>query len=290
MTAASALLAGLIDYAGLFPPASLDMLSAVRRYREYLAGEDRWALGKFIVPAARLRDFSAAFNGVCCGERETLWRLSILASADPASDQAAIAALDEGAFSIASIEIKAASRADADRLFSLFNTGTAAYVEFPPADAPRMLPALVRSGVRAKIRTGGLTADAIPSTETVAGFLAECAHAHVPFKATAGLHHAVRAAHPLTYEPQSPRATMHGFANVFLAAVLAQRGEDPPALIKTLNLSDAGSFSFSDDTVRWLTFHACIDEIQAVRREFAISYGSCSFEEPLQEAKALGWL
>ena len=86
-------MSSLIDYAGLFPPASLDMMSAVRRYREYLTHEDRWILGKFVVPAARLKEFSAAFNEVCCGEREPIWRLSVLLSGDRASDEEAMEGL-----------------------------------------------------------------------------------------------------------------------------------------------------------------------------------------------------
>ena len=99
----------LVDYAGLFPPASLDMMSAVRRYRQYLTGEDRWSLGRFVVPAARLLEFSAAFNEVCCGEHERVWTLSVLASGDRASDEAAMDGLTRGAVAIDSVEMKAAS-------------------------------------------------------------------------------------------------------------------------------------------------------------------------------------
>ena len=195
-----------MDYAGLFPPASLDMLRAVQQHREYLMGRNRWALGRFVVPASRLGEFSAAFNEVCCGEREPVWPLSVLASAN---DAAAIAELDQGAFSIDCVEMKAGSAAEASRLLEDFESGPAAYVEFAPGDAGAMLPVLARFGARAKIRTGGVTAEAFPSVETVADFLAACARAKVPFKATAGLHHAVRGSYKLTYEAQSARATMH---------------------------------------------------------------------------------
>jgi hypothetical protein len=281
---------GLVDYAGLFPPASLDMLSAVQRYREYLTGEDRWALGQFVVPATRLKEFSAAFNEVCCGEREPVWRLSVLASGDGASDAAAMEELDQGAFSIDSVEMKAAGAAQAARLLEDFEPGVRAYVEFAPGDAAAMLPVLARFGARAKIRTGGVTAEAIPSTEMVAAFLAACARAKMAFKATAGLHHAVRGGYRLTYEPDSARATMHGYANVFLTAALAWRGEDARALIETLNEKDASAFVVGEDNVRWHGFDAGVDEIEAVRREFAISYGSCSFTEPVHEARTYGWL
>lgn len=290
MTAAQALMAELVDYAGLFPPARLDMLTAVRRYREYLAGEDHGALGRFVVPAARLAEFRAAFDEVCCGEHEPVWSLSVLASADAAHDAAAIAELARGAMSVDSVEVKAGTVQDAERVLSNWEPGIPAYVEFPSVEVNSMLPVLAQFGARAKIRTGGVAADAFPSIEAVADFMLACARTGVAFKATAGLHHALRGAYKLTYEADSARGTMHGFGNVFLAAVLARRGEDKHAVMETLAVAQAASFAFSEESVRWLEFEAGVDEIAATRREFAMSYGSCSFTEPLEEARRLGWV
>jgi hypothetical protein len=281
---------GLVDYAGLFPPASLDMLSAVRRYRAYLTGEDRWTLGRFVVPAGRLAEFSAAFNEVCCGEREPVWVLSVLGSGDAAKDAAAMDALTRGAVSVDCVEMKAAYTEQAEALLKDFQGGPAVFVEFDAGRAASMLPVLARFGARAKIRTGGVTVEAFPAVDVVAEFLAACARAKVAFKATAGLHHAVRGSYRLTYEAGSARATMHGFVNVFLAAVLAYRGMEARALSATLEEKNASAFVFGEDNVRWLGFDAGVDEIEAVRREFAISYGSCSFSEPVEEAKALEWV
>ena len=291
MTASGrALLAGLIDYAGLFPPAGLDMISAVRHFRGYLAEPDEWALGRFIVPANRLREFEAAFEEVCCAEREPIWSLSVLSQGGAASDPQAIDELVQGAVTVESIEMKAASPTIAEQLLAQWaesHPAIPAYVEFPPADAESVLPVLANAGARAKLRTGGIAADAFPSPEMVADFLLACTRAHVPFKATAGLHHAIRGEHKLTYEPQSARTTMHGFANVFLAAVLARRGADKKTLMDTL---EAREFSFTDLEVRWLGMQAGMEEVAATRREFAISYGSCSFAEPIEEARKLGWI
>jgi hypothetical protein len=289
MTAAGrALMTGLVDYAGLFPPAGLGMLEAVRRYREYLAGPDRWALGRFVVPATRLDEFEAAFKEVCCGEREPVWGLSVLSSGDFLRDAVVIGyLLKGGAAKVDALEGRTASPDEAERFSREWESEFPLYLEIAPSEAETMLPVLARVGARAKIRTGGVTAEAFPSTEAVAGFLLACARARVSFKATAGLHHAVRGSYRLTYEKESAKAVMHGFTNVFLAAALAWRGAEKEDLVRTL---EAREFSFSDDGARWAGFEASTDEIAAARREFAMSYGSCSFEEPLAEAKALGWI
>ena len=285
-----ALMRGLVDYAGLFPPAGLGMAEAVRQYHAYMTGEDRWVLGRFVVPSSRLVEFGAAFDEVCCGEREPVWGLSVLGSGDAAKDAAAVAELPRGAVQVECVELKAGSVAQAEAVLEGFVGGPVAYVEFAPGEAEKMLPVLARYAARAKVRMGGLTSEAIPAVEVVADFLVTCARAQMSFKATAGLHHAVRGAYALTYEHDSARAKMHGFANVFLAALLAWRGEDAEAVWATLAEGHAGEFVFGDEAVRWLGHDAGVDEIEAVRREFAVSYGSCSFEEPLQEARALGWL
>src|SRR6266702_4477127 len=49
-----ALLAGGIDYAGMFPPAKLSLEVAFRNYLEYRKSPDAWMLGRFICPAQKL--------------------------------------------------------------------------------------------------------------------------------------------------------------------------------------------------------------------------------------------
>src|SRR5271154_2009055 len=61
---AAALLRGLIDYAGLFPPASCGMATAVANYEAYLRSEDAWMLGRFIVPVARLGEVEQAVGAL----------------------------------------------------------------------------------------------------------------------------------------------------------------------------------------------------------------------------------
>src|SRR4051794_24195354 len=83
MKAVDALLTGLIDYAGLFPPASQDMRTAVQSYSSYLISADRQALGRFIVPLARLAEFESATRDLLPrGPEAEPWRLSVLIGDD----------------------------------------------------------------------------------------------------------------------------------------------------------------------------------------------------------------
>src|SRR5690349_12399045 len=88
MTAASlrALLEGIVDYAGLFPPASVDMRAAVANYAEYLSSDESWALGRFVLPIARLGEFEEARRTTQARGDDRLWRLSALTGGDTQAD------------------------------------------------------------------------------------------------------------------------------------------------------------------------------------------------------------
>ena len=290
MSAIRALMSGMIDYAGLFPPTALDMTSVVRNYSDYISGDDSWALGGLIVPAARLAEFIDVFNEVCCEEREKTWLLSVLGSDDPADNATRISGFAQGAVLIDAVEMKASTPQEAEQLLAGLPDGLIPYVEFPPAKVVEMLPLLARSGARAKIRMGGLTPETIPDCATVAQFLIACADAQVPFKATAGLHHAIRDNYSLTYEADSSSATMHGFVNVFLAAAQAWIGKEEAAVIATLEEDSPKEFHFTEGNICWHKDALTISQIGTMRRDFGIDFGSCSFEEPIDEVRALGWL
>ena len=110
MKSRHALLNELIDYAGLFPPASLDMQAAVRNYAAYQMSDEAWMLGRFVVPAQRLSEFSAAFFEACCDERMSPWLLSVLSTGDAEEDRRLIESFSEGAAFLGAIECKAMPR------------------------------------------------------------------------------------------------------------------------------------------------------------------------------------
>ncbi|MEX2325390.1 MAG: hypothetical protein WD553_01255, partial [Gemmatimonadaceae bacterium] len=143
------------------------------------------------------------------------------------------------------------------------------------------------AGARAKIRMGGVTADAFPAPDDVVAFLAACAERRLAFKATAGLHHAVRAEYPLTYESGSQRVTMYGFLNVFLAAAALLAGAKADEARAILLESDLSAFRFDDGGVTWRERRLSTEAL-ARSRELATSFGSCSFREPVDELLAAG--
>jgi hypothetical protein len=290
MTAAHVLLDGLIDYAGLFPPASLDMQTAVRNYSLYRASDEAWMLGRFIVPARGLSEFSTAFSEACCGERMVPWLLSVLSTGDAAEDAHLVASLIEGAAFLDAIEFKVESSAQVEAQLGLIPSGMAAYAEFTAQQLAEILPVLKKFDARAKIRTGGVTADTIPSTQQVAAFLIACAKAKIPFKATAGLHHPLHSTQMLTTEENSATATMHGFINLFVAATIAYQGAPESDVIELLNEQSSASFQWGKSALKWGSYRLTVKQIREAREEFAIGFGSCSFAEPVNELKALGWI
>lgn len=284
-----ALVAGLVDYAGLFPPASLDMPAAAAHYAEYRDSADAWMLGRFIVPVSRLDELAAALPA----DPDVPWPLGVLVGEDLPGDATRLAALagkHRGRFTADVVELKAS---DAERIALAGRTfaadrGVTAYVELPYVDDPRALLAAVKlAGLRAKVRTGGVTGDAFPAAAQLARFITRCAELGVPFKATAGLHHPLRGEHRLTYRPDAPSATMFGFLNVFVAAALANSGTPERELVSVLEERDAAAFTFAARELRWRERSVPLAHVQQTRDAFAIAFGSCSFREPVDELQEL---
>jgi hypothetical protein len=288
---------GLVDYAGLFPPASLDMASAVHNYRAYRSEPQARMLGRFVVPVGRLTEFFAAASVVLPQRRtDPPWRLAVLCGADLAGDLQRVVAFNTahadaatGRAIIDVLEVKAGTPAEVDALRAAIPAGFDLFVEIPVASDPTvLLDALRDHGARAKVRTGGVTPDAIPPSADVARFLVAAARARVAFKATAGLHHALRGRHALTYAPDSVEAVMHGFVNVFASAALAYAGASIDDIVAGLEETDATAFRFGPTGLRWRGRQITLADLHQVRAQFALSFGSCSFQEPLQDLQSWG--
>jgi hypothetical protein len=189
------------------------------------------------------------------------------------------------------VEAKGDSPEAIAALAPLAQRGFTVYVELPVREDPSPLIAAIKAhGLRAKIRTGGVTADAFPAPSDILRFLVACARAGVPFKATAGLHHPLRGEYALTYAPDAPRGTMYGFLNIFLAAALLRSGVAPEVVAALLEERDPSAVMVSDDAIAWRAQVLPLAALIETRAHFAGSFGSCSFEEPVQDLTSLGLL
>ncbi len=287
---ATALLAGVVDYAGLFPPAALPMPEAVAAYQAALAGPDAWMLGRFVVPAARLGELATALAALPAPRPE--WRLSAIVRDGVEADCAAVADFNN-TFSrhharVDTVESKPGALDGIDWLAGEFGVGIDLYVEVTPgADADRWLEQVAARGLRAKVRTGGVTPDAFPTPEALSAFLAATVRHKVVFKATAGLHHAVRGSYRLTYETKAPRAPMYGYLNVLLATAAIQAGRPVATAEALLQQSDAAALVFDEAAVRWGDEAFSLSMLRDTRARHLVSFGSCSFQEPVDEIDAL---
>lgn len=290
-----ALLTGLIDYAGTFPPAKLSLENAAGNFIAYLRGPHSWMLGKLIVPAAQLgqlRDLLRANPAA----QDLACPVSVLLGAEPQRDaelvrKAVAAHTSFPAISVDAVEFRPGSPAMIAEMAAALPKTVPAFCEIPVTeDMSAWLAAIHGAGWSAKIRTGGTTIESFPSASKVAEFIAQCYRHGVAFKATAGLHHPVRSEHALTYEPNSACGAMHGFLNVFLGAALLECGISAEQLVEILDDTQAASFRFSGQSAHWNKLFLSANDLSATRQRFAISFGSCSFEEPISDLQQLGLL
>jgi hypothetical protein len=302
----------------MFPPAGLPLAEAAGRFAAYRKGRFAWMLGRLVVPASQLTavtELAAPF--LPDGERAIPWQVSALLGTDVHSDVAEIEAFNEahgpgsstGRAVVDSVEAKVSTPADVARAAALCPPGVRVAFELPPdAEPGSFLEAIHDAGGIAKARLGGVLPATVPGVPRVARWLAGAAASRVPVKATAGLHHAIRADRALTYEAGSPRAVMHGFLNVFVAACFAHaavcprraasgRNASPPdvnelaaALEGVLDETDPRAFTVDHGAVSWRGQALSVAQVADARREFALSFGSCSFEEPVDDLRAMGWL
>ncbi len=287
------LVAGVVDYAGLFPPASLQMTDAVRNYADYRRSDDAWMLGRFVVPVSRLNEWQAAVGSLDASD-VTGWHgatLSALLSGEFAREAEQIAAFNALAPFGVIIDVAEGRTATPDAVLATaaaMPDDVLLYCEIAHRDDPLALLQSVKSAsVRAKIRTGGVTPDVFPTPAEIIRFLRRCIETGVTAKATAGLHHPLRGEYRLTYAPDAIRGTMYGYLNVFLAAAALSAGASDEQATSILLLEDRGAIAMSDVSVRVGEFYVSNTVLAATRSSGLVAFGSCSFREPVDELAAL---
>jgi hypothetical protein len=282
-----ALLTNAIDYAGLFPPSALSMTEAVSNFGRYRSCAQSWMLGKFVVAASRLWELESALMEA--QDIASPWQVSALVSMASADRELrhimAFNDRNRNRAVVDSLEFKCSTDAELDYIAEHVPSGFSAYCEV--SDPVVLVPLLVSAGLRAKLRMGGIASTLFPSPAAVAEFLAVCSAANVPFKATAGLHHAIRSVHPLTYAVDSQCWIMHGFLNVLFAAAVAKSDASRSDVIDVLETETVAAFHFDDQKIAWRHWSFQNAQLSKLRMGFALSFGSCSFEEPVRELCAM---
>jgi hypothetical protein len=299
-----ALLIHSIDYAGMFPPCSLELEPALRNQAQYVRDPDAWMLGAFVLPVEK---FDAAVGNLSLFDQEHPLLISALGAKTTNAGEF-IAALKIAADKIRSFSAQHVPLVSIRQLEMILphDVGPSslakarsvleglklqAFWETPVDSAEKTIALLAEhnstAGARSfgyKLRTGGVTAEAFPASPQIARALVAVAKQRVPIKFTAGLHH------PIRQFRNEVKTRMHGFLNVLGAAVLAAEYQwDEEETSKMLEDGNATSFSFNGDSFAWREWKIATDQIKA-RRKLVTSFGSCSFDEPREDLRALNLL
>lgn len=322
-----AFMSGIIDYAGLFPPADLALDPAIRNYARYREGSDAWMLSRFIIPAGMLQDLEPYHDELF--SEGSPFDFSVLGrGTDTISDfedeiQRVMEACKQfnerhgERVTTDVLEIKlpkeAALSGDADFVqqqldkaaSAVGKSGSAAQYIFYESFFEESWKNDIESVIKAisehnnmfsreggdykyagfKLRCGGEKAHMFPSVEQVASVLNSARKHNIALKCTAGLHHPVR------HYNDSVQTKMHGFFNVFGGSMLAYAHDlNDEELVKILNEEDPEQFTFSDEAFSWRERSISTDDLSGLRQAALISFGSCSFDEPLEDLQKLSLL
>jgi hypothetical protein len=302
-----AFLAGIVDYAGLFPPARLPLPEAAGNFVQYQSSPHSWLLGRFVCPVGKLTDVlpllrpedtaRVQFSALCPQRRgdedfvdlvltdvETIGQFCGRLGRDSAVDSLEVPLPND--FNVQGLNNSLSCLKN-----EMLAEGLLAFLEVPFQPSwrsridhlSRLLGELqAGSAIGLKLRCGGLTPEAFPTEEDVAHFILACRDAAIPWKATAGLHHPRRSWDPAL------KVWHHGFLNVFAAGMLAL--EHPLTLAdvqEILTDREAKHLHFGEQGFAWKDWN-CPTERIVERRKVCVSFGSCSFEEPCQDLLALG--
>jgi hypothetical protein len=291
------LLEAAIDYAGLFLPAGLPMPAAIQEYAVCRSGPFAWMLGRMVIPVSRLEEFALALDeGPSAETEDAVWQASAIASSNVAADVAAVlkfnsrntAAREKHRAMIDSIELKVQRPEEVHTAARHIPPQLSTFFELPLAgDVHGCISAAQECRGFAKVRTGGTKVEQFPSCAALAGFIQLAVGLHAPFKATAGLHHAIRGAYPIAGEQGGASVVMHGFLNLLIAIALSRAGGSAREVTATLEEQDAKAFSFTTDGAQWHAYKLSNEQLTEARRRSIRSWGSCSINEPVEDLRAI---
>jgi len=296
------LLAKSIDYAGMFPPCSLALEPALQNHAQYVRSSEARMLNTFVLP---IEQFDRAKQLLSLFDRAHPLRVAALGP-KTVDANAFLDALEDADAAICSFSRYDVDLVEVSHLEMVLPHGVdlalvkearsivrdlPVFWEAPPDRAEQTAALLAEHNSDEdaatfgyKLRTGGVTADAFPTSTQIASALVTPATHQLPIKFTAGLHH------PIRQFREEVKTKMHGFLNVLGAAVLAAEHRwDAKQAATMLEDENADSFSFGEDSFAWREWKIDVERLR-YRRRFVASFGSCSFDEPREDLSALGFL
>jgi hypothetical protein len=256
----------ILDYAGMFPPAKLPLADALANFQAYQHHEHAGYLSRFVIPVGQVPDLPSARP----------FALTVLVK--PAEINASLRELEADSIEVTWDEASLGLLENSFPGKIFIELDWRKPYESQMAAISKHAP---RFGV--KLRTGGVTPEAIPPSKAIAEFLLAAAQHRLPLKATAGLHV------PAPNDDPNVGARMHGFLNFFCAGFLAySRRGDREAITNVLEDFSYEDFSFGEHSMRCGTFEFSDREIEELRSRWLLSFGSCSFLEPIEHLKNHG--
>lgn len=298
------LLQNPIDYAGLFPPASLSMQDALQEYGKAMDGEDEWIVNRFVCPVGRLTECQDVLKQALSTDGEPAWiDLAVVGTPLTGAGMATESiqkdmAVVKSAFAFADIstfEIKVPLGAEfagclsvVKRAFNWFDErDVEVYIELPWGQGMTEAMAEAASvidGVGFKARTGGTEPEQFPDPRDFAAFIVEAARLEALNKYTAGLHQPVR------HYDSSTTSYHHGFLNAMVASILATiQDATTHEVEQILNIQEASEFLFTDQGIELQGKKISLKDIDEWWLFFG-GFGSCSYKEPIEGLKRLGWV
>ncbi|WP_416673756.1 hypothetical protein [Egbenema bharatensis] len=299
MTSLKPLLSSIVDYAGLFPPAQLSLPEAMKIYDRAQTSPHSWMLDRFVLPASRLAELVNFLADSQAKDSTQPLSLSVILSKNWATELEQLRPFTAGShlkktskpIALSTLEVAPLPPAEIQEVCSQLPDQVTSFFEIPfDAELDPYLQVLQQTNAAAKLRTGGVTPEAFPNSTQLCGRILALAEAKIPFKATAGLHHPLRSKHHLTDQADSASTTMHGFLNVaILSAFAHQQTLTHDEGIAILESTSIASFQFTDTEIHWRDRALSLDEV-IHSRQFFRSFGSCSFQEPIDDLHSLNLL
>ncbi len=278
-----------IDYAGRYPPASLPLASVLETYTKVRRSPAAWFLHRLVLSPDDRHTLES--DPQLAGMVDMPVPIPVSLVIGTAWDRVAASVERDRSAQVTrcvSFEGRWSDQVEWDEVAARVG-GRTVYVELSADDLRGdRIERLGRAGLGAKFRCGGVRAEQIPPAVDVARFMSACHESGVGYKLTAGLHHLDPGRYRLTYAPDSPAGSMHGFLAVALAGL--HFDESPSAVdegVRILEEARRAEVGVEEDSIAWRGRRWNGQACRRLRR-LLHAVGSCSFDEPYEELRAWG--